>query len=63
MNKTYLLMLLYQGLWLSADFENDLQKEFPIAFKALKWNENKISTEELEKMIDFMMNKHPVFII
>lgn len=61
MNRTYLLMLLYQGLWLSADFENDLQEEFPTAFKALKWNESQISTEELGKMIDFM-NKHPVFI-
>ena len=61
MNRTYLFMLLYQGLWLSPDFENDLQKNFPKAFKALKQNTNKISTEELDEMIDFM-NNYPVFI-
>lgn len=60
MNKTKMLMELYQGLWLSADFENDLEMEFPSQFRTLKWNENKISDDDLESMYIFL-KQHPVF--
>ena len=53
-------MKLYQGLWLSADFECDLEMEFPSQFRALKWNENKISDNDLESMYIFW-KEHPVF--
>ena len=60
MSKERMLMELYQGLWLSADFENDLEMEFPSQFRALKWNENKISDDDLESMYTFL-KQHPVF--
>ena len=60
MSRTKMLMALYQGLWLSADFENDLEMEFPSQFRALKWNENKISEDDLKSMYDFL-NNHPIF--
>ena len=60
MSKERMLMELYQGLWLSADFENDLEMEFPSQFRALKWNENKISDDDLESMYNFL-KQHPVF--
>ena len=60
MDRMKMLMELYQGLWISADFECDLEKEFPSQFKILKWNENKISIEDLTAMHTFM-KKHPVF--
>ena len=55
-----MLMELYQGLWLSADFECDLEIEFPSQFRALKWNENKISDDDLSTMYTFL-KEHPVF--
>lgn len=55
-----MLMELYQGLWLSEDFERDLKMEFPFQFRALKWNENKISDDDLLSMHKFL-NEHPVF--
>lgn len=60
MDRTTKLMELYQGLWLSADFECDLEIEFPSQFRALKWNENKISDNDLSAMYTFL-KKHPVF--
>ena len=54
------LMELYQGLWLSADFECDLETKFPSQFKALKWNENQISDDDLSAMHTFL-KEHPVF--
>lgn len=60
MSKERMLMELYQGLWLSADFENDLEMEFPSQFRTLKWNENKISDDDLESMYIFL-KQHPVF--
>lgn len=60
MDRTRMLMELYQSLWVSADFECDLEMEFPSQFRALKWNENKISTEDLIAMYAFMKG-HPVF--
>lgn len=60
MDKTRMLMEIYQALWLSADFEEDLMEEFPTAFKMLKWNENQISKEELLKIM-FFLNHHPAF--
>nr|WP_318661130.1 hypothetical protein [uncultured Treponema sp.] len=60
MERTKMLMELYQGLWLSADFENDLKMEFPSQFRALKWNENKISNDDLKSMYTFL-KEHPVF--
>lgn len=60
MNRIKMLMKLYQGLWLSADFECDLEMEFPSQFRALKWNENKISDNDLESMYIFW-KEHPVF--
>lgn len=60
MDRTRMLMELYQSLWVSADFECDLEMEFPSQFRALKWNENKISTEDLTAMHTFM-KEHPVF--
>lgn len=60
MNKEQMLKEIYQGLWLSADFECDLEMEFPSQFRALKWNENKISDEDLKSMYNFL-KEHPVF--
>lgn len=60
MSKERMLMELYQSLWLSADFENDLEMEFPSQFRTLKWNENKISDDDLESMYIFL-KQHPVF--
>lgn len=60
MTKTELLMKIYQGLWLSADFECDLEMEFPSQFRALKYNENKISNDDIVSMYTFM-EKHPAF--
>lgn len=60
MNRIKMLMELYQGLWLSADFEFDLEMEFPSQFRALKWNESKISDDDLLAMCTFL-KKHPVF--
>lgn len=60
MSKERMLMELYQSLWLSADFENDLEMEFPSQFRALKWNENKISDDDLESMYIFL-KQHPIF--
>ncbi len=60
MTRVELLMKIYQGLWLSADFECDLEMEFPSQFRALKYNENKISDDDVMSMYTFMEN-HPVF--
>lgn len=60
MNRAKLLMNIYQGLWLSADFECDLEMEFPSQFRALKGNENSISDADLITMHDFWYT-HPVF--
>lgn len=60
MNRTQMLMEIYQGLWLSADFETDLESEFPDEFRALKWNENKIPDDKVTLMYTFMC-EHPVF--
>lgn len=60
MNRERILMSIYQGLWLSADFECDLEMEFPSQFRALKWNENQISDDDLKSMYDFW-KEHPVF--
>lgn len=59
-DRTRMLMEIYQGLWLSADFEYDLEMEFPSQFRALKWNENQISDDDLVSMYIFLKN-HPVF--
>ena len=53
-------MDIYQGLWLSADFECELEMEFPSQFRALKWNENQISNDDLKSMHNFW-KEHPVF--
>ena len=60
MDRTKKLMEIYQALWLSADFENDFEMKFPSQFRALKWNENKISDEDLKSMYNFL-KEHPVF--
>ena len=60
MNRTKMLMDIYQGLWLSADFECDLEMKFPSQFRALKWNENQISNDDLKSMHTFW-KEHPVF--
>jgi len=60
MYRLALLKCLYEGLWLSADFEEDLRVEFPDEFRCLKFNENLISTDKLAEMVKFMDN-HPVF--
>lgn len=60
MTRVELLMKIYQGLWLSADFECDLEIEFPSQFRVLKYNENKISDEDVMSMYTFM-KEHPVF--
>ena len=60
MTRTELLMKIYQGLWLSADFECDLEMVFPSQFRALKYNENEISDGDAMSMYTFMEN-HPVF--
>ena len=59
-DRNKMLLEIYQALWLSADFENDLEMEFPSQFRALKWNENKISNDDLESMYAFLKT-HPVF--
>ena len=60
MNREQILMNIYQGLWLSADFECDLEMEFPSQFRALKWNENQISDDDLKSMYNFW-KEHPIF--
>lgn len=60
MDRILKLMELYRGLWLSADFECDLEMEFPSQFRALKWDENKILTDDLTAMHTFMKG-HPAF--
>lgn len=60
MDRTKMLMEIYQGLWLSADFECDLEMEFPSQFRALKRNENQILEDDLIAMYTFLKN-HPVF--
>jgi len=60
MSKERMLMELYQSLWLSADFECDLEMEFPSQFRALKRNENQISDDDLESMYKFL-KEHPIF--
>ena len=59
-DRTRMLMKLYQGLWISANFECDLEIEFPSQFKALKRNENQMSNNDLSAMCTFL-NEHPVF--
>ena len=60
MDRTKMLMEIYQGLWLSADFECDLEMEFPSQIRALRRNENQISEDDLIAMYAFLKN-HPVF--
>ena len=60
MSRLRMLMELYQGLWLSADFEFDLEMNFPSQFRALKDNENRITDDDVVAMWSFM-NTHPVF--
>lgn len=60
MDRMKILVELYQELWLSADFENDLETEFPSQFKALKWDETKISDDDLKSMYTFL-TKYPEF--
>lgn len=60
MDRIKILMEIYQELWLSADFECDLEMEFPSQFRALKWNENQISEDDLIAMYAFLKD-HPVF--
>lgn len=55
-----MLMEIYQGLWLSADFEYDLEMNFPSQFRTLKWNANQISDGDLISMYAFLKD-HPVF--
>lgn len=59
-DRTTMLKEIYQGLWLSADFECDLEMKFPLPFKALKWNENQVLDNDLISMYNFLKN-HPVF--
>lgn len=59
-DRTKMLMELYQGLWLSDDFERDFKIEFPSQIKTLKCNENHISDDDLLSMHTFL-KKHPVF--
>lgn len=59
-DRTKKLMEIYQGLWLSADFENDLEMRFPSQFKALKRNENQISDDDVASMYIFL-KIHPAF--
>ena len=54
MDRIKKLMELYKAVWISADFECDLEAEFPVDFKNLKWNENKISDDVLSSMYSFM---------
>lgn len=61
MKRTKELMELYKALWLSADFETDLESEFPYEFDALKRNEeNKIPNNKITSMYIFMC-KHSAF--
>lgn len=59
-DRTRMLMDIYKGLWLSADFECDLEMEFPSQIRALMRNENEISNNDLKSMHDFW-EKHSVF--
>lgn len=60
-NRYFALTELYEALWLSADFETDLEKEFPTQFKDLKYYRKfKLSNTDIKRMYDFML-KHPVF--
>lgn len=59
-DRTTMLKEIYQGLWLSADFECDLEMRFPSQFKALKWNENQISDDDVMSMHIFL-KIHPAF--
>ena len=59
-DRTRMLMNIYKGLWLSADFECDLEMEFPSQFRTLKLDENQISNNDLKSMYDFW-EKHPIF--
>lgn len=52
-DRTRMLMDIYKGLWLSADFECDLEMEFLSQFKMLIRNENEISNNDLISMHDF----------
>ena len=52
-DRTRMLMDIYKSLWLSADFECDLEMEFPSQFRALIRNENEISNGDLKSMHDF----------
>lgn len=54
------LMELYQGLWLSADFESDLAANYPQEFQYLKTTPAKIPMEKLNLMVAFMY-AYPVF--
>jgi len=60
MTKVCALMELYQALWLSADFENDLAAEYPQEFRYLKTTPGKIPMEKLNKMRAFL-HSHPAF--
>ncbi len=60
MDKIKILMEIYQGLWISPDFDFDLSMNFPSQYHALKYNENKISADDLNTMYIFLKN-HPIF--
>lgn len=60
MDRTYKLMKIYQGLWWSEYFENDLKKEFYKPFKKLLRNENQLTDEEVDTIYD-LYRTHPVF--
>lgn len=60
MSKEWVLMELYQALWLSADFESDLAEKYPQEFRYLKATPGKIPMEKLNQMRAFMRS-HPVF--
>ena len=60
MSKEWVLMELYQALWLSADFECDLVTEYPEEFQYLKTTPGKIPMEKLNQMRSFMRT-HSVF--
>ena len=59
-NRYFALTELYEALWLSADFETDLEKEFPNQFKDLKYRKFRLSNTDIKRMYDFML-RHPVF--
>lgn len=60
MNKTFMLMNIFQALWVSADFESDFEAKFSSKIQTLKWNENALTEEEVKEMYSFMCN-HPIF--